>query len=160
MIESVSLLGVAPVIDYLVNGGFEGASGPTIAIVSVVQDAGIDPTFGNILVCLVLLYVAKNAVAFGSALALAVLHFRMIKRLVLGLLTDITNARWPFFVSHSDAVLGNTMIREAEKVSVAFESLVGMIACALKLLFFVCVAFYIQWQLSAIVLAMIMYLIL
>ena len=67
---------------------------------------------------------------------------------------DFLQAHWSFFLSKNYGVLGNTLLRETEKVTTTLEDLARMISDSLRAIFLIATAFLTSWQVTLIVLGL------
>lgn len=154
-LEAASVVSITPIIDLLINPDLSKASGITAKMVEFFNYFSFPVKFTSVTAFFFSIIILKNVVKALSEFIFAKLHFRMIKRIIFDEFKSFLSASWQFFTTRKHGVLGNTMVKETDKVGLCFEAAVGMLSNTLVILFYMVMAFLISWKLTSIVLALI-----
>ena len=152
IIETTAIFSMAPVIDILTQPELSDPNEITETIVGLMRQLGIPVSIVTVIGLFLAMTVLKNAFFFVSKLQLVRLHFRLVRRLVLDVFSTFLAAQWPFFVSNSHGTLGNSLLRHTEKAGLYFEAFAEILSLSLRLIFYIGLAFFMSWKLTALIL--------
>ena len=147
-VEGISIIGLAPVIDLLIQSDARPASGVTVWITGWMRRAGLPVSIVSVMAVFLVLVLVKNAVAAFARFIVTKLHFRLVEETMTGLFQRFLCAQWPFFVANSYGVLGNTLMRETEKIGLAFEEMAKILSNVIRASVYLGVAVFLSWQLT------------
>ena len=154
-LQASSIIGIAPIIDMLIYPDLSKASSVTVKILGWLKSVGIPPTFLSVAVFFIGLVIVRNAIAALSRFIVTKIHFCLIKNIIFDEYKSFLMSSWQFFVSKKYGILGNTIVRETEKVGLSFEAFVEMFSLSLNIIFYIGVGFFLSWKLTLIVLGLI-----
>lgn len=154
VLDAVPLIGFAPIIDLLIHPALDQASPATLKITSAIARTGLSPTLPVVASLFVSLLILKSLVAVGSQLVVTRINFSLTKTTMSRVLSRFMGAGWPFFTRNDCGTLGNTLMRETEKVTIAFESTAGILANTLRLAAYLVVALLLSWKLTVLTLGL------
>mgnify|MGYP001575157539 CR=1 FL=1 len=154
-LQASSIIGIAPIIDMLIYPDLSRASNATIKILNYFKQIGIPSTFMSVAVFFIGLVFIRNTIAALAKFIVTKIHFRLIKNIIFDEYKSFLMSSWQFFVSKKYGVLGNTIVRETEKVGLSFEAFVEMFSLLLNIFFYLTVGFFLSWKLTLIVLGLI-----
>lgn len=154
-LQASSIIGIAPIIDMLIYPDLSKASSVTIKILTWFEEAGIPATFLSVASLFIGLVIVRNIIAALSKFIVTKIHFRLIKNIIFDEYKSFLLSSWQFFVSKKYGILGNTIVRETEKVGLSFEAFVEIFSLLLNILFYLGVGFFLSWKLTLIVLGLI-----
>ncbi len=147
-LDAVPLIGFAPIVDLLVRPDLNGASPATIKITAWISSAGLPPTLPVVAGLFVGLFVLKSVFAAVVQFVATRVHFSLVRESMTSLLGDFLGASWPFFTRNDQGTLGNTLLRETEKIGIAFETTTLVLAHVMRLAAFLIVALLLSWPLT------------
>lgn len=153
-VQASSIVSLAPIIDLLIHPSGADLSPLTQRIFLVFDFVGIPHTFLAVCVVFVGIIIVKNLLTAIAHAIVARMHFRIMRRVILEEFSAFLGARWHFFVSKSHGTLSNTVLKETEKVGLAFESLAEMLSKSLELLFYFGLAVLISAKLTVAVMVL------
>jgi ABC-type multidrug transport system fused ATPase/permease subunit len=148
VLDAAPLIGFAPIIDLLVRPSLEGASPVTIRIVRCVSAVGLEPSLPVIAALFVALLAIKSAFSACVQLAATRVHFTLVRESLTELLRSFLGAGWGFFVRNDQGTLGNTLLRETDKIGVAFETTTLILAHLMRLTAYLVMALLLAWPLT------------
>jgi len=151
-VEAGAVFGLAPMVDLLIHPDLSNASGITIKITQAMKSVGIPASVLAVMVSFIALLVLKNVLAAAAQFTFTKLHFHLVKNIIFQEFRSFLSASWQFFVSKNYGVLGNTLIRETDKVGLSFEAVVEILSSTMRATFYLGVAFMMSWQVTLIVL--------
>lgn len=154
LIEVLTLLSLAPVVDLLLNSTAEQSSQITRAFVPVLQVIGLQVTLWTMLSMFALLHLIRSGLLTLVKYSLLKTKYAFQRDLLSSTLDTFFQAKWYFFSSGRQGVLLNTMTREAAMVGDAFGSVATSCANFLELCLYLVVPFYISWQVTGLTLVM------
>jgi ATP-binding cassette subfamily C protein len=112
----------------------------------LLQQVGITPTVGSLLVVGVVGIIIKSALLLVADRQVGYTKARVTTDLRLKLLRAVMSSRWDYFVHQPIGRLTNSMATEAWRASIAYEFGVGIIAYGLQAIIYAVVAFMVSWQ--------------
>ena len=71
-----------------------------------------------------------------------------------GMRMNLSGAHGPFFTRNDCGTLGNTLLRETEKITIAFESTAVILANFLRMAAYLVVALLLSWKLTVLTLGL------
>lgn len=154
LLDAVPLIGFAPIIDLLIHPDLSQASSATLAITGRMAGLGLPVTLPAVASLFVALLIVKSLVAVGVQFVVTRVNFNLTKASMTRILGRFMGAGWPFFTLNDCGTLGNTLIRETEKITIAFESTAVILANTLRLAAYLTVALLLSWQLTILTLAL------
>lgn len=154
VLDAVPLIGFAPIIDLLIHPDLSQASPATLKIAAAIARVGFPPTMPVVASLFVSLLVLKSLVAVGTQLIVTRVNFSLTKASMTRILSRFMGAGWPFFTSNDCGTLGNTLMRETEKITIAFESTAVILANTLRLAAYLVVALILSWKLTILTLGL------
>ena len=150
IIETLSILGLTPIVDILFNPGFENASGPTKKIVELLKSVNIDPSLEGIIILFLALVLLKNIINFISKYWLIKVEYKILQNYIEKVLTSFLFSSWRFFSGTRSGELGNTFIKETEKVRDTFQVVSFILANLIRIFFFFILAVCLSYKVTLI----------
>jgi len=147
--QTMPIVGLAPIIDILVHPDMSQQSAATLKITGWMKGAGFSVSLLSVSVLFLLMMVAKGAVTSAARYLVAKVHFRLVRETMIEIFDAFLSAQWRFFVQNDYGTLGNTLLRETEKIGFAFESVVGVLEKLMRVAVFTAIAAYLSPQLTA-----------
>lgn len=151
-IEACSVVSFAPMIDLLINPDLSKASDVTLKVVAWMERINLPITLISVMIFIITIMIIRGAFTILANFIMTKVHFRLVKNIIFDVFGAFIGARWQFFVLNSYGVIGNTLLRETEKVGLAFEAVAKIFSILMRIIFYVSIAFLISWKLSLIVL--------
>lgn len=152
MLESVigvlSLLTVAPVIDYFVNPALAQASLITRQVVAAMQGLGVPVTLGTLLGLFMACQLLKGGLGIVARYGVLKAKLDVLKDLTVGTFEEFFRARWVFFSGTQQGTLLNTLLHETTIVGEAFAAMARLFASLLKLVSYLIVPIWLSWQVT------------
>jgi ABC-type multidrug transport system fused ATPase/permease subunit len=154
LLDAVPLIGFAPIIDLLIHPDLSQASPATLHITAWIARAGLPATLPVVATLFVSLLIVKSLVATATQLVVTKVNFSLTKASMTRILSSFLGAGWPFFVRNDCGTLGNTLMRETEKITIAFESTAVILANSLRLAAYLVIALLLSWKLTVLTLGL------
>jgi len=146
--DAVTILAVAPVVDFLVHPDLAGASGMTLAFARGIEACGLPPTLGGALAVFVgFSFLSAGLQVLGRHLILRA-KYAVLKDLMVSIFGDFFAARWQFFTAGSQGTLLNTFNRELSVVGDAFAAMALFAANLIKLALYLAVPLWLSWKVA------------
>jgi ATP-binding cassette subfamily B protein len=150
VLDSLSVITIAPVVDLLVNTDMKNISSITRYVVKVLEHMGITVTLGGLFLIFALFNVTKGFAYVVSRYIILRTKYAVLRNIMLGTFEDFFRARWYFFSSNKEGVLLNTFLRETNVVGDAFGAMATFFANIIQCILFLSVPFFISWKVSSI----------
>jgi len=146
--EMCAILSIAPVVDYMTSPDLNSASSITKKLVNILQYFSLPTGITSIVIIMILFAFLRALVQILVNGAVLKIKYELLKDLVCSTYEEFINARWLFFTSRTQGVLGNTIIKECIKVGDYFAHM-GMITVKIcQVLFYIVISFFVSWKLS------------
>ncbi len=136
-VQASSILGLMPIIDYVVSNDLENANRVTKFVVSVIAGTGLPVniiTMGGFYLLLVL---TKSGVVALQRYVTSKVHFKIMKQIIIEEYASFVNASWGFFGTKKYGTLANTVVKETEKLGLALEVLAAILAALITAFFYI-----------------------
>nr|NQU89205.1 ABC transporter ATP-binding protein [Bacteroidota bacterium] len=153
-VQASSILGLMPIVNFLVNKDLEHANQVTKFVVSLITDLSLPVniiTMGGFYLFLVL---AKNSAVALEKFVTSKVHFKVMKQIIIEEYESFVNASWRFFGTKKYGTLANTVVKETGKIGVVFETLASMLASIITSFFYIALAASISWKLAIIIMSL------
>jgi len=150
LLDAVSVFSLAPLVDFILHSGLEGASALTQKVIGVFQLVGLPTTLVSVVAIFMLLNFLKSGAQVLVQYMIVKTKYAVLGDLIMGTFDDFLNASWRFFTTKKQGFLLNTFIREIAVVGNAFGAMVRFFACLLELIIYLGVPFYISWQVTSV----------
>ena len=167
LMESVSLSTLLPLLSTTIGqevsqgtellqggagGGPQGDLGPGQIVISLLQEIGVSPTIGVLLVVFVCGMFLKGGMILlvNKRVGYSVAHVATDLR--LGLLRALLVARWEYFSRQSVGSFANAMATEAMRSAFGYLHAATLMAVVVQLLIYTGVAFWVSWQATLVLL--------
>ncbi len=152
MLESaigvLSLLTLAPIIDYFVNPALEQASPITRQAVGAMRGLGLPVTLGSLLGVFMACQLLKGGLGILARYGVLKTKLDVLKELTVGTFEEFFRARWAFFSGTRQGTLLNTLLHETTVVGEAFAAMARLCASLLKLASYLIVPVWLSWQVT------------
>ena len=151
-VQATSLLGLMPIVDYVISNDIENSNQVTKFVASLILGLNLPVniiTMGGFYLSLV---VSKSAILILQKYYTSKVHFKVMKQIIFEEYETFLNASWKFFGIKKYGTLANTVVKETEKASLAFEALAAIVAATITLIFYAIVAAFISWQMILLIL--------
>lgn len=152
LIQAGSSITLIPIIDMLVHPDLTQASAATVAILNGLGKLGLPQTLLAVIVFSLIVVILKNVIAAFVKFLLERIRMSLVQNIVFDEYRSFLGSSWYFFVSQNHGILGNTLIRETEKVGQAFEATGEMVSFGLAILFYLGLGVCISWQITLVIL--------
>jgi ABC-type multidrug transport system fused ATPase/permease subunit len=159
-IAVASLMAIAPIVDFLVNGDGVDHSAITQEILHLLQMLDLPATLYSCLAVLLALYIVKNGLLIISEYMFVRTKFAILWHVKTDSYKHIFGANWYFFSSTNQGTFLNTFLREAGNVGDAFGVLSRIFVSSMQALFYFAVPFFLFWKLASITLFVVVLLVL
>ncbi|MBI4056108.1 MAG: ABC transporter ATP-binding protein [Elusimicrobia bacterium] len=150
LMDAVSTLAVAPVIDFLTHPDPHLFSPITQKVVRIMSFAGLPVTLVSLLALLVGLNVLRSGMAILSRYWTLKTRYAVLRDLMLGSFRDFFRARWYFFSSGNQGTLLNTFLHELTLLGDALGAIAVSFSGMLQMILYLIVPLYISWQITSI----------
>mgnify|MGYP001577554368 CR=1 FL=1 len=154
LLDAAPLIGFAPIIDLLVHPHRSQASPATLHITAWIARAGLPTTLPVVTALFISLLIVKSLVATATQFVVTRVNFSLTKSSMTRILRNFLGAGWPFFVRNDCGILGNTLMRETEKITIAFESTAVILANAMRMTAYLIIALLLSWKLTLLTLGL------
>lgn len=152
MVETVTTLSLAPLIDFLnLAGQISDSNSWVLKIFSFFHLEVSLMSLMSLGLSFVLMQAALNATA---KFVLEKTHIRILNSFILELYNGFINSELAFFQSNSVGTLSNVLTKESDKVSTTIQVFIELISNALRCFFYFCICLKISPQLMAILTVM------
>ena len=151
-VQASSILGLMPMVDFVVNKDLENANRVTKFVVSMITGLNLPVniiTMGGLYFLIVLI---KSGVVIFERFITSKVHFKVINQIIFEEYESFVNAAWRFFGTKKYGTLANTVVKETERAGLAFESLAAMLTALITAFFYIVIAVFISWKLTIITL--------
>jgi len=151
-VQASSILGLMPIVDFVVSKDLEKANQVTKFVVSAIADTGL-PVNIVTLGCFYFLFILiKSGVVALQQYVTSKVHFKVMKKIIFDEFESFVNASWKFFGNKKYGTLANTVVKETENASLAFEALAAIASSLITAFFYISLAAFISWKLILIIL--------
>ena len=150
LVETITLLFIAPIVDILASSGLESASAISHRIDAAITYLGLPVTLGVLFTFYIVLNVIKSGFQVFSTYLVLKIKYALTRDLTMSSFYEFFQSGWAFFRTSQQGKLINTFIREINIVGDAFAGVARFSAAALQLAVFVSVPFYISWEVMSI----------
>ncbi|CAN5307318.1 ABC transporter ATP-binding protein [soil metagenome] len=146
--EGLSVTALLPVVT-AISGGEHAGSSPVNGIVrTLLQDIGIEPSLGNLLLLTTGLLVLRTILSFTALSYAGMAIARVSTALRRQLIAALFEARWTFHTRQHAGRIANVMSNDATRAGEAYFMAANFVASAVQGLAYVVVAFFIDWKLA------------
>ncbi|MDQ7822523.1 MAG: ABC transporter ATP-binding protein [Candidatus Eremiobacteraeota bacterium] len=146
--EMGAILSIAPVVDFITRPDLSGASAITLFLVKTLKSLKLPSGLCSVIllmICFAFLRALIYVMVYASVMKI---KFALVRDLVCSTYEIFFNARWHFFASRKQGMLGNTIIKECFKVGDYFAHMAMVIVKIVQVLFYFIVALFLSWKLS------------
>jgi ATP-binding cassette subfamily C protein len=130
----------------------EGAVGSDLPLERLFTGAfefvGVTPTFGLLLVLIVITFAAKGLLVFLAMLQVSVTVADIAANFRLSIIKALLAARWSYFVAEPAGLIPNTLNVEAQRAADVYSNSMRVFAAILQVLGYILVAALISWQVA------------
>lgn len=148
VIETLSLLTVGPLVDFLVKPTLQDVSPLTQKMMKLMEFLHIPIALKSYLIIFVIFVIFSSGFRIFVEKAILKTKYAVIRDIMLGTFEDFFNARWYFFSSSKQGVLLNTFNRELNNVGGAFGAMAWFFVNIIKLIFYMAVPFFLSWKVT------------
>jgi ABC-type multidrug transport system fused ATPase/permease subunit len=149
LVESASIVSLAPVIDILMNPDLKSASEITRKISGILGSLGFNTDLLTVTILFLIFSICKSAFTILSRYVLARAKYAVERSLTVETFGSFFNARWYFFSTNDQGKLLNTLTRQVERAGYAVLSLGSLFASSMQLIFCLGITFYISFQVTS-----------
>jgi len=149
-IETITLLTVGPLVDFLVNPTLQNVSSLTQKMMKIMEFMRIPVALKSYLIIFVIFVIFSSVFRIFVERTILRTKYALIRDILLGTFRDFFNARWHFFSSTKQGVLLNTFNRELNTVGSAFGAIALFFVNLIKLIFYIAIPFYLSWRVTLI----------
>jgi len=142
--EGLSLTTLLPLLSTAIEGS--GDSGISHFIVTRLQDAGIEPTVGVMLVIIVGGMVVKSIILLLSNREVGNTVAHVATALRLELLDALLASRWQYYLQKKSGALVNSVATEAYRAANGFEYGANVVALSIQVMVYSIVALSVSWK--------------
>jgi ABC-type multidrug transport system fused ATPase/permease subunit len=153
LVESASIVSLAPVVDFLINPDLNSASDLTKKFANLIRSLGLPVTLMTMMAFFLALTFAKSILTILTRYTILRADFAIVGDLMIETFRDFLNARWYFFSITDQGKLLNALTRQAEYAGHATRTLGLLFAAAIQLVLFMGLTLYISWQVTLVCLA-------
>jgi ABC-type multidrug transport system fused ATPase/permease subunit len=148
-IDAMSLLSIAPIVDFLLNPDLEDMSSLTQKLVTWIESVGVPVTLINLCLVFVALNTVKALLATTVTHSMLKIKYAMQREIVCGTFARFFRARWFFFSSGESGKLLNTFIRESSVFGDAIATVSRLFASVMQVFLYLFLPFSISWQVTS-----------
>ncbi len=150
LVESASVISLAPLVDYLIHPDLKNASPLTLKVVSTLRSAGIPVSLWTLAGVFLFFSAGKNACTVGFKYGILRSVYAIQRYLTVGTFEDFFRARWLFFSANKQGTFLNLFIRELGVVGGAFRAIAAMFAATVQFTLLLAIPLYVSWQVTLI----------
>jgi subfamily B ATP-binding cassette protein MsbA len=148
LLESLTLLTVVPVMDWLSLKDFSTGGIVTQKFIAAMEYMGVLPTLPRLLAVLVAFQFAATGFSVTTYYSILQTKYSVERDLLMGSFHDFFSARWYFFSSQSQGTLLNTFSHAVQESASAFSSLASFMVLLVRVSFFSLVPLIISWKIT------------
>jgi len=153
-VQAASILGIMPIVDYVISNDPENTNRITKFVVSIITKANFPVNIVTMGGFYFIIVIIKSSVSILEKYVTSKVHFKVMKEIIYDEYTSFINASWKFFGRKKYGTLANTIVKETEKATVAFEGIALATAATITSIFYIILASFISWQLVLIILGL------
>ena len=153
-VQATSILGIMPIVDYVITNDPENTNRITKFVVSIITKANLPVNILTMGAFYFIIVIIKSSVAILEKYITSKVHFKVMKEIIYDEYTSFINASWKFFGRKKYGTLANTVVKETEKATIAFEGIALATAALITSIFYITLASFISWQLVLVILGL------
>ena len=146
--EGLGMATILPVLSIAVNGGASDNNTLTKLISDFLSIFGFEPSIGILLSLIVAVMIIKAALVLLAAKQVGYTAAHVATDLRLALINGLMKARWKFFTSQPTGRFVNAIATEAERASTSYVTACRILAGAIQVAVFTCIAFIMSWEVT------------
>ncbi len=125
-----------------------GANGASGTIKSIIENIGIAPSLGNLILIVVGLMVTKATLAFAALSYAGISGARVAINLRRRLIRAIFDARWSFYTDQSGGKFANAISNDATRAGDAYQYSATVVAGLIQVAGYIAIAIFIDWRVA------------
>ena len=126
----------------------ESDVGPGQMVMDVLQDFGIAPSLGVLLIVIVSGILLKNVFLMLAKRQVGYTVAHVATDLRLSLIRALLTTRWEYYIRQSSGVLVNAIATEAQRAASAYHFGANVAALSIQVFVYLCVAFLVSWKVT------------
>jgi len=150
--EVGTVLSLAPVIDLITKPDLKGITPITAGLLSLLGRINAPQNIYSVMIIIMIFVILKTLLAVWVTYSIQDLKYTMGKDILCTSFKEFFSAGWNFFASHDQGLIGNTFMKESVKVVESFTQMMMILVTIARTIVYLCVAVYMSWKLSFIVL--------
>ena len=151
VVEALSALGIAPIIDILINKNIEDASAVTLKLSEMLSHFGLPVTIITFMCVYLAIICGKNLLNIITHWYLSKLNMSIQKEITIDLFRTFMNSGWQFFILKKIGKLGNTLTSEVGKIVTMLEDGINITSNGIRVIFYTVLALTISWKLTTLI---------
>jgi len=148
LIETTSLLIIAPIVDAIINNSQE--SQITKLVSNIFYNLGINFNIWYLFLIYFLITITKALFDIFSSRLMIIMKYKVIRKTILNTYNSIFQAGWHYISSEKQGKLLNSFTRETDRLGDSLGATGRLISAATKLIIFLFIPFYISWKITLI----------
>ncbi len=153
-IEMGAVLSLAPLVDLITKPDLNGASSITFRLLGALRFLNLPANIYSIMLLVFGFALLRGMMSIAVFNAVLRIKYAMIRDLIHDTYESFFNAKWNFFITHSQGMLGNTFVKEISKVGDSFGHMGMMFVRLFQITVYFGIAIFISWKLSLIIVAL------
>ncbi|MFH1798613.1 MAG: ABC transporter ATP-binding protein [Candidatus Omnitrophota bacterium] len=151
-IQASSILGLMPIVDFVINKDLESANQITKFVASLISRIYLPVNIFTLGLFYLFLVLFRSGVLAFQYYVTSKVHFKVMNQIIFQEYESIINASWRFFGAKKYGTLANTVVKETKNAGLAFEAMATMAVAMIITCFYIILATIISWQLILITL--------
>ncbi len=146
VIESFSILSIAPIIDLFLHSDLKQVSAVTTKLLNVLGYLNISANKSNILMLFFTLITLKTISVITSNYIIMKIQYIILYDLTVKTFETIFKAGWHFFGNSKHGVLYNTFAQQTYRAGDSVSAIGGLISNTIMTIFYLVLPLYISWK--------------
>lgn len=148
MIETISLLIIAPIVDTIINNSQE--SQITKFLNNIFDNLGINFNIWYLFLIYFIVTIVKSLFDVFSKRLMIIMKYKVINKTISNTYNSIFKAGWQYINSEKQGKLLNSFTREIDRLGDSLAATGRLISGVTKLIIFLFIPFYISWKITLI----------
>ena len=148
MAEAIGIGSLLPIASSLLNEGPSQSSGFNSLIANTLKALGMNNSFGNLVLLLVLIMVIRSLLLFVAMTYAGISGARVTINLRRKLIKAVFAARWSFYASQSGGRLATAISNDATRAGDAYNMSATAVAMSIQIMAYAAIALFINWHVA------------
>ena len=146
--EALSLSAILPLLSIAIGDQVDSDIGKFV--VQLLNEVGLAPTIGTMLLIILLGLVIKNAMLLLANRQIGYTVAYIATELRLEYLEAILASSWQFYLRQPVGSIANSIATEAKRAANGFEQAAAVLSLAIQVIVYITIAMFVSWQVALI----------